>query len=217
MTEIPTLAQLLKNAIDNRLLDAHTAIIGRVEKYDETRQLADVQPILKRAIKNAAGTINQEDLPLLVDVPVLFPRGGGFFIALPIQTGDYVQVIFNESSIEEFLTESPSTIAYNQRFTLQGAIAIPGIYPFSKTIQSAHKSNLVIGKDDGVKIHIDDDKIRLGSKKAEEALAIASRVKEELEKIKTAFNSHVHSYHNTPSVIKLGHIGNIATKKVVAE
>jgi hypothetical protein len=42
----------------------------------------------------------------LVDVPILFPRAGGFFISLSIQIGDYIQVIFHETSIDEFLTKS---------------------------------------------------------------------------------------------------------------
>ncbi len=39
MKEIPTLATLIKQAIDNRLLDVHTAMIGRVERYDAEKQL----------------------------------------------------------------------------------------------------------------------------------------------------------------------------------
>jgi hypothetical protein len=41
----------------------------------------------------------------------------------------------------------------------------------------------VAGKDSGVQIHIDGEKIRLGSDKADKALAIASKVKEELDRI----------------------------------
>ncbi len=76
MTKIPTLAQLLKQAIENRLLDVHTALISRIENYDSNTQLADIQPVLKRAITSLDDHIRQEDLPLLVDVPVIFPRAG---------------------------------------------------------------------------------------------------------------------------------------------
>lgn len=216
MEQIPTLALVIKEAIDHRLLDVHTALIGCIENYDYKTQAADIKPVLKTGIKDKDGHIKQDDLPLLIDVPVLFPRAGGYFIQLPIQKGDYVQVIFNESSIDSFLAETASKNTSGNRFTLQGAVAIPGVYPLSKPILGVHKTNLVIGKDNGVQIHI-DNKIRLGSEKADEALAIASAVKNELEKIKSAFQLHVHSYHNTPTTTQIAPIDNIASKKVVAE
>jgi len=143
MEQAPTLPQLLKQAIENRLLQVHTALIGRIERYDSSTQLADIQPVITQAIRSAEDK-KQLELPLLVDVPILFPRTGEFFISLPIQVGDYVQVIFNETSIDEFLTESPSAIDSFRRFTLQGAVAIPGVYPQAKALKNAHKSNLGI-------------------------------------------------------------------------
>jgi len=131
-------------------------------------------------------------LPMLCDVPVLFPRAGGFFISFPIQPGDFVKLIFNEVDIEAWLENSPPSIADNQRFSLKGAVALPGVYPQAKTLLDAHKSNLVLGKDQGLQIHIDEQKIRLGSADASEALALASKVKEELDRIKAAFNIHTH-------------------------
>jgi len=223
MEQSPTLAQLLKQAIENRLCQVHTALIGRIEKYDSSTQLADIQPVIKQAIRTGEDK-KQLELPLLVDVPILFPRAGEFFISLPIQIGDYVQVIFNETSIDEFLTESPSTIDSFRRFTLQGAVAIPGIYPQAKALKNAHKANLVMGHDERIQIHIDPEKIRLGSEKADEALALARNVANELKKIVNAFNSHTHmgscptgAVTTVASLSQLGPVGDIATKKVVAE
>lgn len=211
MTQIPTTAQLIKQAIENRLLDVHTAIIGRIERYDHQSQLADIQPVLKRQAKD-----KEQDLPLLLDVPVLFPRAGGFFLSLPIQSGDFVQVIFNETDIDDFLNEPSPRIDSVGRFTLQGAVAIPGIQPSSKPILGAHKTNFVMGQDNGVQIHLDGGRIRLGSEKANQALALASAVKTELEKIRSAFQSHVHTGHGAPTTTQITPIGDIATKKVVA-
>jgi hypothetical protein len=211
MNQTLTLAQLIKQAIENRLLEVHTALVGRIERYDHQAQLADIQPTSKA-------------LPLLVDVPLLFPRAGDFFISLPVQVGDFVQVVLNESSIDDFLTETANKIDASGRFTLQGAVAIPGIYPFSKPITGAHKTNLVLGKDKGVQVHIDDEKIRLGSEVANEALALAKNVSRELEKFRTAFNSHTHiakastgTVTNAATLTQIEPIGNIATQKVVAQ
>jgi hypothetical protein len=224
MEQAPTLSQLLKQAIDNRLVDVHTALIGRVERYDHKTQLADIQPVLKRSLKILDGSSIQEQLPLLSEVPVLFPRAGGFFCSFPIQPGDFVQIIFNETSIDEFLAEKPTRIGSSERFCLHGAIAIPGVYPLSKPLTGAHGANLVMGKDKGVQLHIDGEKIRLGSDVADEALALAKNVKRELEKFRSAFNSHTHiataafgAVTNAPTTTQITPTADIATKKVVAE
>jgi hypothetical protein len=186
MTQTPTLAQLLKQAIDNRLLEVHTAMIAVVESYDVATQQVNVSPVLKRRVRTLEDEWIDEQLPVLCDVPVLFPRAGGFFISFPIQTGDFVQLIFNETCIEEWLENSPPTIDHNQQFSLQGAVAIPGVYPLAKALTEAHESNLVLGKEQGVQIHIDGEKIRLGSAEANEALAIASKVEMELNILRKA-------------------------------
>jgi hypothetical protein len=219
MTQTPTLARLIKQAIDNRLLDVHTALIAIVESYDAEKQLVDVSPVLKRCVKAVNGADVKEQLPMLCDVPVLFPRAGGYFISLPIKPGDFVQLIFNEVDIEEWLEESPSTMTSSERFTMQGAIAIPGVYHSPKALIDAHKTNLALGRERGPQIHIDSNKIHLGSDKAEEALAVASKVKEELDRIKSAFNSHSHMGSSGPvkPTDKIIASSDIASKKVVAE
>jgi hypothetical protein len=216
MTQIPSFAQLIKQAIDGRLLDVHTALIAKVESYDADKQLVNVSPILKRSLMTMDGDVVSEDLPVLCDVPVLFPRAGGFFISFPIQPGDFVQLIFNEVDLEEWLDDKEPTIGHNQRFTLQGAVAIPGIYPQAKALLDAHKTNFVLGKEQGLQIHIDDEKIRLWSDDAAEALAIARIVKDELDRLRNAILSHSHVSHGKPTDFWLTPINDVATKKTVA-
>src|SRR5271170_5596900 len=141
MTQTPTLAQLLMQAMDNRLLDVHTALIAKVESYDAEKQQVDVSPVLHRRVKTLEGEWISEELPVLCDVPVLFPRAGGFFISFPIQPGDFVQLIFNEVSIDEWVIEEAPTVSHHQRFVLQGAVAVPGVSPQSKALVGAHKTN----------------------------------------------------------------------------
>lgn len=217
MTQTPTLAQLIKHAIEARLLDVHTALIAKVESYDAKKQLVNVSPVLKRSVKNIEGEWVTEQLPVLCDVPVLFPRAGGFFISFPIKPGDFVQLLFNEADLEEWLDEEQPTISHTQRFTLQGAVALPGIFPKALALAGAHDSNLVLGKEQGLQIHIDDQKIRLGSIEANEALALASKVKGELEKFRTVFNAHVHpAPHGSPTPAQIAPVNDVATKNVVA-
>lgn len=216
-TTIPSLLEIFKEAIENRLSDVNTAIIAKVEKYDAKTQQVDVSPVLSNSIKKADGSFVEEKMQMLCDVPVLFPRAGGFFLSFPIKVGDHVQILFNQNSLESWYCQDVASLAHLPKFTLQGAVAIPGLAPMSQSLNEAHEANLVIGKDHGVQIHIEDGQIRLGSKDASEALAIANAVKAELESFRTIFNTHVHSYHGTPTATQLGPIGNLATRKVVAE
>jgi hypothetical protein len=215
MTQTPSFAQLIKHAIETRLLDVHSALIAKVESYDVKTQLINVLPVLKRSVENIDGEWVSEKLPVLCDVPVLFPRAGGFFISFPIQPGDFVQLIFNETDIEAWLNDKEPTINHNQRFTLQGAVAIPGIFPQARALTDAHESNLVLGKEQGLQIHVDDQKIRLGSADASEALAIASKVKDEFEKFREVFNAHTHTSHGAMTKPEIASISDIGTQSVV--
>jgi hypothetical protein len=190
------------------LFDVHTALIARVENYSAKKQLVDVSPVLARQYKNREGALVLEHMPMICDVPVLFPRGGGYFISFPIQPGDFVQLIFNETELDGWLDESEPTIIHNQRFTLQGAVAIPGIFPTSKALVDAHETNFAMGREQGLQIHIDDEKIRLGSDDARDALAIANIVKTELELLRTAVTSFTGTIFPPMS--------DFSTKKVVA-
>ena len=77
----------------------------------------------------------------------------------------------------------------------------------------------MVGKDNGVQLHIDGEKILLGSANASEALAIASKVRDELDRIKDAFHKHTHAPVGGPikPTDKILVSYDIATKKVVAE
>lgn len=68
MTETPTLAKLLQYAVENRLLEVHTALIAKVENYDANKQLVDVSPVLTQPVRTSKGEWYSETLPVLCDV-----------------------------------------------------------------------------------------------------------------------------------------------------
>lgn len=70
MTYISTLVELLKQAIENRLLDVHTALIAKVESYDAEKQQVNVAPVLKWRIKDSHEQWMSEQLSMLCDALV---------------------------------------------------------------------------------------------------------------------------------------------------
>jgi len=134
----PTLAEIIRSALDARLLDLHVALPCRVESYDATAQTVEVMPLVRRAIEDDIGETQHEDLPKLPNVPVLFPRSAAFSATWPLAPGDTVLVVFCSSAIGNWRESGdladPGDL---RRHDLSHAIAIPGIAPDGDTIPTS--------------------------------------------------------------------------------
>lgn len=62
--------------------------------------LLDAQPTIAGSYLNAAGVTVVIQMPLLVDVPVMFPGGGGVSLTFPIKKGDECLVVFSARCID---------------------------------------------------------------------------------------------------------------------
>jgi hypothetical protein len=123
-----TLAGVLRQAQAQALAGLHTALPGQIEEYDYTTQRAKVKPLIQR--QDADGTL--ESFPVIVDVPVVWPRSGGASLTFPVAAGDTVLLIFSERSLDWWLSMGGDSAPGDpRRFDLSDAIAIPGLYPFS--------------------------------------------------------------------------------------
>lgn len=158
----PTLAEVLRGAIDARLADLHTAIPARVEKYDAATQMVECKPLIKSSILGEDGKPITETLPVVVNVPVVFPGAGGFRLTFPIQPGDTVLLIFSEASIDEWLNDGAEVLPGDaRRFNLSDAIAVPGLHPKSKSWTGASTNSVTIGKDGGPQLEITASEMKL--------------------------------------------------------
>lgn len=77
-----------------------TALPGVVEAVDLDRQTVTVQPTIREQIALDDGTLTSVPLPLLPDVPIVFPAGGGYTLTFPIQLGDECLVVFADRCID---------------------------------------------------------------------------------------------------------------------
>jgi hypothetical protein len=127
-TENPTLQALLKNAIESRLTDLHVALPGIVQTYDAAKQTADVQPALQKKYADGAVT----NLPLISNVPVMFPRSSVGHLHFPLKRGDQVLLVFVERSVDIFRQKGGVVDPEDfRKHHLSDAIALPGFYPDS--------------------------------------------------------------------------------------
>ena len=165
MTSRPsTLQDLLSRFRESLTADLHTSLPGKIVRYDATTQKADVQPLIKERYTDETGAMQSRDLPVIPAVPVQFPGAGGYRITFPIATDDTGLVIFSESSLDKWLvsggTVDPSD---ERRHDLTDAVFLPGLRDFGHPLGSAPTDRATFGKDDGLQIHVDGSKIRIGT------------------------------------------------------
>lgn len=148
---------IINNAIQANLNIVHTALPGIIKSYDPTTNKATVQPALNRNYLSG-----EMALPVLQNVPVMFPGGSNFNITFPINEGDYVLLLFSERSIDLWKSVGGQVTPKDPRkFDLSDAIAIPGLQPFNGDFSNRNNddftinfggSTISIGPDGGIQI-----------------------------------------------------------------
>lgn len=133
--------------LNSKLEDVHTAIPGKVEKYDKDTETVDVLPLLSKiTIKNT-----EVALPVIPGVPAVFPSGQAFKMSWEVQKGDGVLLIFSEAALGAWVNsdgQKQVSPEGKHRFSETDAIAILGLTP--KVVES--KVNLYVDKDGNIKL-----------------------------------------------------------------
>lgn len=199
----PTGPELISLAVDYFLQDTHTMLPGKIESYDESTQKAQVKPLIKRLVLLEDGSEIQEELPIIPDVPVIFQRAGEFAITLPINSGDFVMLVFAERSIDKYLAGDGNDTNPDEfrMHDLTDAVAIPGFAPFNKSLKRTSKDSVIAGHQSGAGVvYFKKDNINLGSESPGDNISLDSKVQTELKAIRdslnnliTVFNAHIHS------------------------
>ncbi len=199
----PTLAEVIRSAMDCRGLEVHTSLPCRVEKIDKDGKFVDVKPLIKRRFLNPDGSEIDESLPVIPRVPIAWPRAGKFFITFPIKPGDLVEVVITEASRDAFQASGGEETDPDdfRRFDLSDAWAYPGGgHPDSTALKNFDPDDLVIGVDGGVVAHFKaSGQIHLGSKNAAEFIAQANKTDQRIGALEQAVitiagqtNGHTH-------------------------
>ena len=109
--------------------DLRVAIPGIIQSFDAITQTVVVQPALRERIIDQLGNVKLMNLPLLLDVPIVMPRSGGFALTMPIVKGDECLVIFNDMCIDAWWSlGGVQNQAEKRRHDLSDAVAIIGVW-----------------------------------------------------------------------------------------
>ena len=129
----PTLPEFIKQTINARVAELHTSMPGIVVSYDRAKRKADVQPCLQRKFADGA----KENLPILRNVPVIFPQSKKCSIVWDLEKDDHVLLVFNERSIDNFVTRGGIVDPDDTRkHSLSDAVAYPGFWPDGNAVES---------------------------------------------------------------------------------
>lgn len=137
-----TMTDAIRQAILYQLTTIHTALPASIISYDYKKQKAQVKPVLSKLWSDGETT----EMPVINDVPVIFPRAGGASLTFPVAPGDYCLLVFSERSMDSWLTEGGSTNTPNdiRKFDLSDAIALMGIFPFTEDSMAENNDDVLL-------------------------------------------------------------------------
>ncbi|RQR87733.1 MULTISPECIES: Gp138 family membrane-puncturing spike protein [unclassified Burkholderia] len=92
--------EALRVAIDGLRSGLWTAMPGIIQSFSASAVTATVQIAIKGVVHTPDGKAQFVNMPLLVDVPVHFPRGGGCTLTFPVANGDECLVVFAARCID---------------------------------------------------------------------------------------------------------------------
>lgn len=99
-TRSGALAEVLASERKTTSEQLRVALPGIIQSFDPDTVTAVVQPAIRYVERDNDGNKSTKDYPLLVDVPVVFPRGGGCTLTFPVKEGDECLVIFADRCID---------------------------------------------------------------------------------------------------------------------
>jgi hypothetical protein len=123
--------EALRLALEGHQAQIWTALPGIIQSFDASAITCVVQPAIKAQVRAPDGSTQWVALPLLLDCPVVFPRGGGCTLTFPIAQGDECLVVFASRCIDAWWTAGGVQAQSEFRMhDLSDGFALPG--PFSQ-------------------------------------------------------------------------------------
>lgn len=178
MKSAKTLQQVLATAVQNATRGLRVSLVGEIITYDPETRTAEIQPV----VANDDGTIP----PPLLDVPVVWPGGGGYTFHATLAQGDYVTLVVSDSPNSDWHEGVDNSVnRFNRSHDWSDAIAFPVVHRQSNGPVSTSNLAAWFGLDSSSLLGIGvDTVIRLGSEEPADHVALASLVLAEMQSMK---------------------------------
>jgi hypothetical protein len=189
-----TMAEILQIAMRRASTSIRVALPGRVTRVKSTGRV-DVRVELRVARPIPDETYAYDDVPELVDVPVLWQSTQAAAIVMKLQPGDAGLVIFADHQLGAWLTAGqtvnpvvPDAHGYS------GAVFSPGLWPTPEAPEIV-PDGLRVEVRDGVRLDMAGDLASFTAGGSAAFLALKSdvdSVKGQLDTLQTTYNAHTH-------------------------
>jgi len=126
-----------------------TALPGIIQSFNQVAMTVTVQPAIQGTVTNPDGTTRNVNLPLLPDVPVCYPRGGGCTLTFPIAKGDECLMVFSARCIDSWWQSGGVQVPYEPRMMdLSDGFALPGPFSQSAVISGVSTTSVQLRSND---------------------------------------------------------------------
>lgn len=126
---IGTDEEFFRSFADNSKNNIRVAMPGIIQSFNVEEQTVTVQPAIRENINNPDYTSQWVQLPLLLDVPVIFPKAGEYVLTFPIRVGDECLIIFLDMCYDAWWSNGGiQNQIEKRRHDLSDAVCIPGLY-----------------------------------------------------------------------------------------
>lgn len=156
MISLPERASIQTEAyrklLDNFGFKTRVASPGIIQSFDATKQTVTVQLALNEKIV-VDGVQTWETIPLLVDVPILMPRAGGFTLTMPVTIGDECLVVFSDCCFDAWWQSGGIQNQIDRRrHDLSDGFAILGVWSQPRVISGYSTDSAQLRSDDGTSV-----------------------------------------------------------------
>ena len=150
--------QLYDSMLSKASFNIRCCIPGIIQKYNPNNNTAEIQPAIREEVVNEDNSVSYVNLPLLINVPLVFLSSKNSGITFPVQQNDECLVFFSDLSYDNFWmngnVQNPVEV---RRHDLSDGIAIPCNISLVNTEAVENKLKIKYGNTsivlDGSEIH----------------------------------------------------------------
>lgn len=132
-------------------LELNCAKVGIISSYNATTNTATIQLLQNQISSTTPLDVDTiAPYPILKNVPIYFPGGGGYTLTFPIAAGDECVVLFNDIELDNWQVNGGTTTPQSGRVhDLSDGIAFVGIRNQTRNLTDISTTTTQLRSDDG--------------------------------------------------------------------
>jgi hypothetical protein len=138
---------------------------GIIQSFNASSQTVKVKLALREKVIYDDAPPTWVDIPVLVDVPILIPRAGGFALTLPVSAGDECLVVFGDMCIDAWWQSGGVQNQMDRRrHDLSDGFAVLGIWSQPRVLSDYSVDSAQLRSDDGnVMVEVKSNEINVNA------------------------------------------------------